>query len=130
MQKRAARVGFDWPNILQVLEKIEEETKELVEAKELESQEKINEEFGDLMFSIVNLGRHLGVDSEEALKQTNRKFINRFKFVEDSIRSKGKKKEDKYDKGDYKHFMAKEIEEQPITLKNGIKEYILSLIHI
>tara|TARA_Y100001968_G_C19017814_1_gene553658 strand:- start:223 stop:603 length:381 start_codon:yes stop_codon:yes gene_type:complete len=91
LQKRAARVGFDWPNILQVLEKIEEETKELVEAKELESQEKINEEFGDLMFSIVNLGRHLGVDSEEALKQTNRKFTNRFKFVEDSIRSQGGK---------------------------------------
>jgi len=89
LQKRAARVGFDWPNILQVLEKIEEETKELVEAKELESQEKINEEFGDLMFSIVNLGRHLGVDSEEALKQTNRKFTNRFKFVEDSILSQG-----------------------------------------
>jgi len=94
LQKRAARVGFDWPNILQVLEKIEEETKELVEAKELESQEKINEEFGDLMFSIVNLGRHLGVDSEEALKQTNRKFITRFNFVETSIRSQGKKIED------------------------------------
>ena len=93
LQKRAARVGFDWPNILQVLEKIEEETKELVEAKELESQEKINEEFGDLMFSIVNLGRHLGVDSEEALKQTNRKFIKRFKFVEDIIRSQGGKME-------------------------------------
>ena len=90
LQKRAARVGFDWPNILQVLEKIEEETKELVEAKELESQEKINEEFGDLMFSIVNLGRHLGVDSEEALKQTNRKFIKRFKFVEETILSEGK----------------------------------------
>jgi len=91
LQKRAARVGFDWPNILQVLEKIEEETKELVEAKELQSQEKINEEFGDLIFSIVNLGRHLGVDSEEALKQTNKKFINRFKFVEDTIRSQGRK---------------------------------------
>ena len=58
------------------------------------SQKKINEEFGDLMFSIVNLGRHLGVDPEEALKQTNRKFTNRFKFVEDSIRSQGKKIED------------------------------------
>ena len=76
------------------MEKIEEETKELVEAKKLQSQEKINEEFGDLIFSIVNLGRHLGVDSEEALKQTNRKFINRFKFVEDSIRSQGNKIED------------------------------------
>ena len=53
------------------------------------TKKKINEEFGDLVFSIVNLGRHLGVDSEEALKQTNRKFIKRFNFVEDKIRSQG-----------------------------------------
>ena len=94
LQKRAARVGFDWPNISQVLDKIDEETKELIEAKKTEPQERISEEFGDLMFSIVNLGRHLKVDPEEALKQTNRKFINRFKFVEESIRSQGKKIED------------------------------------
>ena len=94
LQKRAARVGFDWPNISQVLDKIDEETKELIEAKTTEPQERISEEFGDLMFSIVNLGRHLKVDPEEALKQTNRKFINRFKFVEESIRSQGKKIED------------------------------------
>ena len=94
LQKRAARVGFDWPKISQVLEKIDEETKELIEAKKTETQERVNEEFGDLMFSIVNLGRHLKVDPEEALKQTNRKFITRFKFVEDSIRSQGKKIED------------------------------------
>ena len=94
LQKRAARVGFDWPNISQVLDKIDEETKELIEAKKPEPQERISEEFGDLMFSIVNLGRHLKVDPEEALKQTNRKFINRFKFVEESIRSQGKKIED------------------------------------
>jgi len=94
LQKRAARVGFDWPNISQVLDKIDEETKELIEAKKTEPQERISEEFGDLMFSIVNLGRHLKVDPEEALKQTNRKFINRFKFVEESIQSQGKKIED------------------------------------
>ena len=94
LQKRAARVGFDWPKISQVLDKIDEETKELIEAKKTEPQERISEEFGDLMFSIVNLGRHLKVDPEEALKQTNRKFITRFKFVEDSIRSQGKKIED------------------------------------
>ena len=88
LQKRAARVGFDWPDILQVLEKIDEETRELVEAKQHLSQDKINEEFGDLLFSIVNLGRHLGVDSEEALKKTNRKFTDRFRFIEDSIRSR------------------------------------------
>ena len=93
-QKRTARVGFDWPKISQVLEKIDEETKELIEAKKTETQERVNEEFGDLMFSIVNLGRHLKVDPEEALKQTNRKFITRFKFVEESIQSQGKKIED------------------------------------
>ena len=94
LQKRAARVGFDWPDILQVLEKIDEETRELVIAKQHLSQEKINEEFGDLLFSIVNLGRHLGVDSEEALKKTNRKFTERFRFIEDSISSRGLKIEE------------------------------------
>jgi len=94
LQKRAARVGFDWPTVSKVLEKIEEETKELVEAKEFESQERINEEFGDLMFSIVNLGRHLKVDPEEALKKTNIKFITRFQFIEDEIKSEGRDLED------------------------------------
>ena len=94
LQKRAARVGFDWPTVSKVLKKIEEETKELVEAKEFESQERINEEFGDLMFSIVNLGRHLKVDPEEALKKTNTKFITRFKFIEDEIKSQGRNLED------------------------------------
>ena len=94
LQKRAARVGFDWPTVSKVLKKIEEETKELVEAKEFESQERINEEFGDLMFSIVNLGRHLKVDPEEALKKTNIKFITRFQFIEDEIKSEGRDLED------------------------------------
>ena len=94
LQKRAARVGFDWPTVSKVLQKIEEETKELVEAKEFESQERINEEFGDLMFSIVNLGRHLKVDPEEALKKTNIKFITRFQFIEDEIKSQGRDLED------------------------------------
>ena len=94
LQKRAARVGFDWPTVSKVLKKIEEETKELVEAKEFESQERINEEFGDLMFSIVNLGRHLKVDPEEALKKTNTKFITRFNFIEDEIKSQGRDLED------------------------------------
>ena len=94
LQKRAARAGFDWPAISQVLKKIDEETKELVEAKEFETQERINEEFGDLMFALVNLGRHLKVDPEEALKNTNKKFITRFKFIEDTVNSQGGKLED------------------------------------
>ena len=94
LQKRAARTGFDWPAISQVLEKIDEETKELVEAKEFETQERINEEFGDLMFALVNLGRHLKVDPEEALKKANKKFVTRFKFIEDEIKSQGRNLED------------------------------------
>ena len=94
LQKRAARAGFDWPAISQVLKKIDEETKELVEAKEFETQERINEEFGDLMFALVNLGRHLKVDPEEALKKANKKFITRFKFIEDEIKSQGRNLED------------------------------------
>ena len=94
LQKRAARAGFDWPAISQVLKKIDEETKELVEAKEFETQERINEEFGDLMFALVNLGRHLKVDPEEALKKANKKFITRFKFIEDEIKSQGRDLED------------------------------------
>ena len=90
LQKRAARVGFDWPAISQVLKKIDEETKELVEAKEFETQERINEEFGDLIFALVNLGRHLKVDPEEALKKANKKFVTRFKFIEDEIKSQGR----------------------------------------
>ena len=94
LQKRAARAGFDWPAISPVLEKIDEEAKELVEAKEFETQERINEEFGDLMFALVNLGRHLKVDPEEALKKANKKFITRFKFIEDEIKSQGRNLED------------------------------------
>ena len=94
LQKRAARVGFDWPAISQVLKKIDEETKELVEAKEFETQERINEEFGDLIFALVNLGRHLKVDPEEALKKANKKFVTRFKFIEDEIKSQGRNLED------------------------------------
>ena len=94
LQKRAARAGFDWPAISQVLKKIDEETKELVEAKEFETQERINEEFGDLMFALVNLGRHLKVDPEEALKKANKKFVTRFKFIEDEIKSQGRNLED------------------------------------
>ena len=94
LQKRAARAGFDWPAISQVLKKIDEETKELVEAKEFETQERINEEFGDLIFALVNLGRHLKVDPEEALKKANKKFVTRFKFIEDEIKSQGRNLED------------------------------------
>lgn len=91
LQKRAARVGFDWPETTQVLDKIVEESAELVEAKDTLTHEKQVEEFGDLMFVMANLGRHLKIDPEEALRAANRKFQRRFEFIEDALEAQGKK---------------------------------------
>ncbi|SFI73563.1 nucleoside triphosphate pyrophosphohydrolase [Celeribacter neptunius] len=90
LQKRAARVGFDWPDASHVLDKINEESHELVEARETLTQEEVFEEFGDLLFVVVNLGRHLGVDAEEALRACNSKFTRRFNAVEDALKAQGK----------------------------------------
>jgi len=90
LQKRAARVGFDWPQIAQVLDKMQEEAIELVEARETLTQAEVAEEFGDLMFVMANLGRHLQVDPEEALRAANAKFTRRFNAVEDALAEQGK----------------------------------------
>ncbi|MCL7465998.1 nucleoside triphosphate pyrophosphohydrolase [Phaeovulum sp. NW3] len=90
LQKRAARVGFDWPSTDEVLAKIVEEAGELVEARERLGPEAVAEEFGDLMFVMVNLGRHLGVDAEAALRAANGKFTHRFKYIEDELQAIGK----------------------------------------
>jgi len=90
LQKRAARVGFDWPSADNVLAKIEEESAELVEAREELSQAEVVEEYGDLLFVMVNLGRHMGVDTETALRQANAKFERRFNAVEDELKNIGK----------------------------------------
>lgn len=90
LQKRAARVGFDWPQIGDVIDKLSEEAQELTEAKEAMSQDKVLEEFGDLLFVVANLGRHLDVDPEEALRAANTKFVRRFEFIEDELRNRGK----------------------------------------
>jgi ATP diphosphatase len=90
LQKRAARVGFDWPSTLEVLDKINEECAELVEAcEELSYIEQI-EEFGDLMFVMANLARHLDIDPEEALRYANTKFARRFEGVEVKLAELGK----------------------------------------
>ena len=89
LQKRAARVGFDWPNISQVLDKIQEEAQELSEAKQTLNQAEVVEEYGDLMFVIVNFGRHLKVDAEEALRAANDKFTRRFQYIEDELAKQG-----------------------------------------
>ncbi|MEO1364849.1 MAG: nucleoside triphosphate pyrophosphohydrolase, partial [Pseudomonadota bacterium] len=78
LQKRAARVGFDWPETTQVLAKLTEEAAELVEARTTLSQDEVVEEMGDLLFVMANLARHLDVDPEEALRKTNAKFTRRF----------------------------------------------------
>ena len=80
--KRASRVGFDWPDTSGVRDKIEEEFRELDEACQQEQADAIREEFGDLLFAVVNLARHLKVDPEQALNNANRKFEARFRGIE------------------------------------------------
>lgn len=94
LQKRAARVGFDWPDASHVIDKIQEEAAELVEARDDLTQDAVEEEFGDLMFVMANLGRHLGVEPESALRRANAKFIRRFEGVEARLAAMGKRPED------------------------------------
>ncbi|MFN3663158.1 nucleoside triphosphate pyrophosphohydrolase [Yoonia sp.] len=90
LQKRAARVGFDWPDTSHVLDKIIEEAGELVAARDILSHAEIKDEMGDLLFVLANLARHLDVDPEEALRGTNDKFTRRFKGIEDALAARGK----------------------------------------
>ena len=90
LQKRAARVGFDWPDTISVIDKIVEEAQELVEAKDQADHDHMVEEFGDLLFVVANLARHLKIDPEEALRQTNAKFTRRFEAVEEKLSDMGK----------------------------------------
>ncbi|MCE5972181.1 nucleoside triphosphate pyrophosphohydrolase [Sinirhodobacter sp. WL0062] len=90
LQKRAARVGFDWPSTAEVIDKIIEEAQELNEARATLGPSEIAEEYGDLLFVMVNLGRHLGIDPEAALRATNGKFTRRFAHIEGELRKLGK----------------------------------------
>ena len=94
LQKRAARVGFDWPDASHVIDKIAEESAELVEARDGLPQDAIEEEFGDLLFVMANLGRHLGIEPEAALRRANAKFIRRFEGVEARLAERGKSPSD------------------------------------
>jgi len=90
LQKRAATVGFDWPDARPVIDKIHEELEEVLEAiSENEGQDRIEEEIGDLLFVVANLARHAGVKPENALRKTNKKFIHRFKLVEQGLQQRG-----------------------------------------
>ena len=86
-QKRAARVGFDWPNVHGVFEKIEEEIEEVKQASD--PNERVNE-IGDLLFTVVNLARWLDADAESALRGANGRFRNRFEYIESLARSSGR----------------------------------------
>ncbi len=98
LQKRAAKVGFDWPSLAPVLEKAEEEIAELKAAiadkKSGGAQEGIVEEFGDLLFVMANVARHLGVDPEAALRAANAKFVRRFESIETALAAEGRRPED------------------------------------
>lgn len=90
LQNRAARVGFDWPEAGAVLDKIAEETGELVAARDSGDRAAVEEEYGDLMFVMANLARHLGVDPEAALRAANAKFTRRFGAVEAALAAAGR----------------------------------------
>lgn len=90
LQEKAKQVGFEWENKEQVWEKVKEEENELQEAIAGGSQQKMEEEFGDLVFSLVNFARFLNIDAENALEVTNKKFINRFTRMEEKAMSSGK----------------------------------------
>lgn len=86
LTKKAAKIGFDWKDVAQIFDKLEEETHELKAAIDGRDPGEISEEIGDLLFVVVNLARHLDVEPETALKKTNRKFRNRFKFIEQQLK--------------------------------------------
>jgi len=91
LQDKAKQVGFEWDNREQVYEKVEEELAELKEAVAIKTQEEISEEFGDLLFSLINYSRFLEIDPEDALERTNKKFIYRFQQMELMAEQDGKK---------------------------------------
>ncbi len=93
LQSRAARVGFDWPSTDEVIGKIAEEARELVEARDRLTRDEVEDEFGDLMFVMANLARHLKLDPEAALRRTNAKFTRRFSSVEVALSAMGKRPE-------------------------------------
>lgn len=89
LTKKAAKVGFDWQEKAQILDKADEEIAELRQALANNDAINIEEEIGDLLFVIVNLARHMDVEPETALKRTNIKFRKRFRFIEDHLEKKG-----------------------------------------
>lgn len=94
MQDKAAGVGFDWDNASQVWEKVQEELNELRQEVEAGDAAKTEAEMGDVFFALVNYARFVGVNPEDALERTNKKFLNRFSFMETEIKKDGKEMKD------------------------------------
>lgn len=93
LQKRAAGIGFDWDNAGGVLEKVQEELYELQDPAISDNVARLEDELGDLFFSLVNLARHWKIDPETCLRSANRKFSERFRFIEDRFREEGRQLE-------------------------------------
>ena len=109
IQKKAAKKGFDWKDSMEVIEKVEEELKELKYEIEQNNKQNTQEELGDLLFSIVNLSRHLEIDASEAINQANHKFIKRFRLMEEEIAKEKKKLE---------NLSAEELEQFWVKIKS------------
>jgi MazG family protein len=94
LTRRAAQVGFDWERLEDVLAKLDEEVAELRAAVAAENRDHLEDEVGDLLFVAVNVARTLGIDPEVALRRTNRKFVTRFRAIEQELAKQGKRLED------------------------------------
>ena len=90
LQEKASYAGFDWDNIDKVWRKLDEEIDELREADKIKNMSNLEEEIGDVLFSVVNLARHLKLDSEDLLRKANSKFVDRFKAIEKELAKRGK----------------------------------------
>ena len=108
IQKKAAKKGFDWKESIDVIEKVEEELKELKHEIQQNNKENSLEELGDLLFSIINLSRHLEIDASEAINQANHKFVKRFRLMEEEIAK---------DKKDLDNLSPEELEEFWVKIK-------------
>ena len=102
LQDKTKQVGFEWDDVAQVKEKVDEEIQELYSAVATGQQNKIEDEFGDVLFALVNYARYLDVDPENALERTNKKFIKRFSYIEAKAKEAGK---------DLQHMTLEEMDE-------------------
>jgi ATP diphosphatase len=109
IQKKASKKGFDWKASIDVIEKVEEELKELKLEIQQNNNENIKDELGDLLFSIVNLSRHLELDASEAINQANHKFVKRFRLMEAEISK---------DNQEIKNLTSDELEEFWVKIKS------------